>query len=73
MLIEIFNRVLLILFIMSCLNMVRHGYYLIQAWVASTENNPIKYRLTQKSLWVLSLSIGYVLAEIINGIYMQIN
>lgn len=73
MLIEIFNRVLLILFIMSCLNIVRHAYYLIQAWVASTEENPIKYRLTKESLWILSLSIGYVLAEIISGIYIQIN
>ena len=55
---------------MSCLNIVRHAYYLIQAWVASTEENPIKYRLTKESLWILSISIGYVLAEIINGIYI---
>jgi hypothetical protein len=38
--------------------------------VASTEENPTKYRLTKESLWILSISIGYVLAEIINGIYI---
>lgn len=71
MFIDIFNRVLLILFIMSCLNIIRHTYYLIQAWVASTEENPIKYRVDEKSLWILSISIGYVLSEIINGIYIN--
>tara|TARA_R110000822_G_scaffold302027_2_gene426126 strand:- start:193 stop:360 length:168 start_codon:yes stop_codon:yes gene_type:complete len=55
---------------MSCLNIIRHTYYLIQAWVASTEENPIKYRVDEKSLWILSISIGYVLSEIINGIYI---
>lgn len=56
----------MLVFFMSLLNVVRHGYYLVQAWIASTEEQPIKYRMENKSLWILSFSLAYVITTIVN-------
>lgn len=66
----IVNKILLITLIMACLNIFRHAYYLIQVWFRSTEETPIKYKLNNKSLFVLGLSISYLLASIISGLYI---
>lgn len=68
MLPELLKDFLILIFFMSLLNVIRHGYYLIQAWISSTEEQPIKYRLNNKSLWVLSFSIAYILTTILNMI-----
>lgn len=68
MLIEIVNKFLFLFFIMSCLNTLRHGYYFIQAFFKSTEENPVKYRLNIVSLYLLGISISYIFTIIFTGI-----
>jgi len=68
---EIFiNKVMLMLCFMSILNIIRHFYYFIQAWVKSDTETPQKYLLNNNSLWLLSLSIGYTLVAIFSGVYI---
>jgi hypothetical protein len=62
------NKVLMVLFFVSILNMFRHGYYFIQAIVTSTEELPMKYVISKNSLILLGLSISYVLSVIFTGI-----
>jgi hypothetical protein len=64
----IINKILLMVLIMSCLNVIRHGYYFIQAWVKSDSENPEKYTVKNKSLWILSLSIAYIFTSIFLGV-----
>jgi len=68
MTIDIFNRILTLLYVMSLLNVIRHAYYFIQAWVKSDSENPQKYKLNNKSLLLLSISISYLITTIFNGI-----
>ena len=68
MLIGILNRILLILFFISCLNVLRHVYYFIQAVVTSTDEEPKKYRIPSVSLYLLGISIAYILSVIFTGI-----
>lgn len=68
MLIDILNKILVISFFMSCLNVLRHGYYFIQAVVTSTDEEPKKYRIEKVSLYLLSMSIAYILSAIFTGI-----
>jgi hypothetical protein len=62
------NKVLIVLFFMSILNILRHAYYFIQAIVTSSEELPIKYVVSKNSLILLGLSISYVLSVIFTGI-----
>ena len=55
---------------MACLNLVRHTYYFIQAWLKSDGESPEKYKVSDKSLWVLSLSIGYIISSIFYGVFI---
>lgn len=66
--IDLINKILTVLFFAACLNSIRHSYYFIQAWFTSTEELPVKYRLTPKSLLLLGISIAYVLTTIFTGI-----
>ena len=50
------------------LNTVRHMYYFIQTWFTSTDEIPRKYNLTNKSLFLLGLSLAYTLTVIFTGI-----
>jgi hypothetical protein len=68
MLIVILNKMFLILFFMSCLNLVRHTYYFLQAGLTSTEEEPKKYRISNVSLYLLGISIAYILSVIFTGI-----
>lgn len=68
MLIVILNKIFLILFFMSCLNVIRHTYYFLQAGLTSTEEEPKKYRISNISLSLLSISIAYVLSVFFTGI-----
>lgn len=65
---EIINKLLLMLFFMSCLNTIRHTYYFIQTWFTSTEENPLKYRVSDRSLFFICMSVGYILTVIFSGI-----
>ncbi len=53
---------------MSSLNVLRHVYYFIQAVLTSTEEEPKKYRIPNVSLYLLGVSIAYILSAIITGI-----
>lgn len=68
MVIEIINKILIIMFFLSCLTTLRHIYYFTQAFLTSTEELPIKYRLTSTSLFYLGVSLSYILSAIFTGL-----
>jgi hypothetical protein len=71
MLVSIINKFLLTFLVMTCLNLIRHLYYFIQVWLKSDEEeSPEKYKISNTSLWVLSISIGYVIMCIFNGVFI---
>lgn len=61
----------MILFFLSVLNIVRHGYFLLQTIILNNNDNnneetePVKYKLSDKSLILLGLSISYVLTVLL--------
>jgi len=71
MLVEIINRILIILVFMSGLAIVRHGYYFIQAFLTSTEEQPVKYRVSKASLLFLCVSIAYILSIFFTGVTLK--
>lgn len=68
MILDILNKLFYTLYFMSFLNTARHTYYFIQTWFTSTEEVPVKYRLSERSLLLLGISIAYVLASLLTGI-----
>jgi len=70
MLVSIINKLLLMVLTMACLNVIRHLYYFIQAWLKSDSESPEKYKVSDKSLWVLSFSIGYIISSILYGVFI---
>lgn len=62
------NKVLIILYILSCLNVVRHLYYLIQTTMMTKNESSQKYRLSNKSLLILGISLAYLISIIFIGI-----
>jgi hypothetical protein len=68
MFIVILNKLLIVLFMLACLNVVRHAYYFIQAVVTSTEEEPKKYKMPKLQLNLLGISIAYILSVLITGI-----
>lgn len=68
MLIDALNKIMFLLFFMSLLNTIRHTYYFIQTMVSATEENPTKYKLDKRSLFLLCASIAYLLTSIFDGI-----
>jgi|688.fasta_scaffold941250_2 hypothetical protein len=70
MLADILNKILVVIFFMSCLNVLRHVYYFIQAFVMSNEETPIKYRLSSTALIFLGLSVSYILSVLLTGIML---
>ena len=68
MVLDIINKILTILLFMSGLNALWHLYFFIQISLIASEDNPIKYRLTNKSLFLLGLSLAYILTAIFAGI-----
>lgn len=68
MLSSIINKILTIIFFMSFLNTFRHTYYFIQAWLTSTQEMPTKYKVSNKSLILLGVSMAYLLMTLFTGI-----
>lgn len=68
MYIDALNKILMVLFFMSCLNTTRHLYYFIQSFIISTDENVVKYRLDKQSLFLLGVSISYILTVLFKGI-----
>jgi hypothetical protein len=67
MLVLLIDKVLLMLMFAAVLVTARHAYYFIRAYVSSTEEDPVNYRLTERSLGLLCLSISYILSVIFTG------
>ena len=66
MVIEIINKLFVVLFFLSCITTLRHTYYLLQAFITSTEEQQIKYKLSTNALFYLGVSIAYILSVIFN-------
>ena len=69
MVLLIINKILILLYVLSCLNTLRHIYYFIQAWVKSKANNiNSKYKVGNISLMLLGLSLAYIISSLFIGI-----
>ena len=69
MLETILNKILVVFFLLSIFNVFRHGYYFIQAmFKTNEEGQTTKYIISNKSLFLLGLSLAYVLSAIFTGI-----
>ena len=53
---------------MASLTTIRHGYYFLQAFFTSTEEQPVKYKVSKIDLISLGISISYILSVIFTGI-----
>lgn len=68
MIITILNKIFMVFFFMSCLTTIRHTYYFIQSFLTSTDEEPVKYKVSNISLVFLCLSIAYILSVFFTGI-----
>lgn len=65
MVLLLINKIFVLLFVLSCLNTLRHGILLFLFLISDNEG---KYRLNNKQLIILGLSIANVIMSIITGI-----
>jgi hypothetical protein len=70
MIIDIINKVLIVLFCFASINTLRHIYYFIQAWISSNNDETVRYKLEPTQLFFLGLSISYIITGIITGIFI---
>lgn len=63
MLLDILNKFLVLLFVLGSLNVFRHIYFVIQASFLKE-----KYRLPNKALWLLGISLAYIITSLLTGI-----
>lgn len=63
MVIDILNKVLILLVILSSLNIIRHGFFMVKS-IREEE----RFVLDKPSLFFLGLSISYIILFIIDGI-----
>lgn len=68
MIIEIANKILMMLLVLSSLTTLRHGYYFVQAVITSTEEQPKKYKMSKTAIMFLGLSIAYIFSVILTGL-----
>jgi hypothetical protein len=65
MILEILNKILTLSFF--SVTTFRHGYYFIQTYLSSTDE-PVKYRLSNRALLLLGISIAYLFTVIFTGV-----
>jgi hypothetical protein len=63
MLIDILNKVFIFLLILASLNVIRHGFFLIKKYKEDE-----RFVLNNGELFILGISISYILLAIITGI-----
>lgn len=63
MLTEIIDKVLLLLFILSILNILKHIFYLVPYLKAG-----VKYQMTSQETLLVGLSLSYIIVVLIKGI-----
>lgn len=66
MLIILINKLLLIIMVLSVLNVLRNSYFLIQALISGN-----KYIINNKSLFILGISISYMITSLMTGILIN--
>jgi len=64
---NIINKLILILFMMSTLNILKHIYFFVQAWILSDTDTPMNYILSRYEQIVLGLSLSYIVSTILTG------
>jgi len=62
---DILNRVIILLFILSSLNILRHSFFLLRSFRSEE-----RFVLEKNSLLYLGISISYFLMSIISGIIL---
>ena len=63
MLIDILNKVFIFLLILSSLNVMRHGFFLIKNYKEDE-----RFVLNNGKLFILGISISYILLSLITGV-----
>jgi len=66
--IEIINKIMVILYVLSCLNVIRHSLIFVRQFRELDNDENMRYKITKSSLLILGLSISYIITGIINGI-----
>jgi hypothetical protein len=64
----ILNKVLLIIFLMSVLNCLKHSWNIINSL---REEVPNKYEVTRWDRFLLGLSISYIITIVFTGLQIQ--
>jgi ABC-type enterochelin transport system permease subunit len=68
MILLLLNKIMYVLFFLCTLNTIRHAYYFAQTLIMAGEDVSAKYRLNNKNLILLGLSIAYIITCIFTGI-----
>ena len=65
MIIEILNKVLIVLFFLSICNVIRNIFF-----IYDNSRKGIKFNISKLGLWYLGFSISYILTIIFSGFLM---
>lgn len=68
MIIIIFNKILVLLFIISCLNVIKNGFVFLQTWNNQKQDEAVKFKLSERAKLFLVLSIAFIFMSIFTGI-----
>ena len=66
MVLDIINKVLLVIFVLSLLNVGKHSFNVVRFYF----NEMGKYAMTSLEVLLLGLSLSYIITAIISGIYI---
>lgn len=64
------NKVYSLIFVLSILNLVMNLYKFIRAWATADTEGGTQYKITNKSVLFIGLSISYIITSLFNGIIM---
>lgn len=71
MLIQIIDKVILFIFVLSLLNVIRHFYNFLQLFTLSEKNENVRFTLNSIDLLLLGASIAYIITIIITGFKLE--
>ena len=64
---DIINKLLTIIFVLSLLNVFRHAFFTLLAWTKKLDTDG-RYVISQRGLLLLGLSLAYVITSLLTGI-----
>jgi hypothetical protein len=67
MLVLLINKILFGLLILSILNVIRNLFFTSQEWFKE-EKEKVKIKMTPLNLWLLGLSIAFIVTSLFTGI-----